>query len=122
MNQIIIDEQTIAHIKYEILGRSIYMISRYNDLFNCKIYYHYVRHNVMNIFADGPNYKLNFLQCETPLYTKGKRKHFQLYPTIYFDTPCISNYSINCWTRVRYEVHVNDSQTIPTIFAIFNEC
>ena len=49
MNQIIIDEQTIAHIKYEILGRSIYMISRYNDLFNCKIYYHYVRHNVMNI-------------------------------------------------------------------------
>ena len=56
------------------------------------------------------------------LYTKGKRKHFQLCSTIYFDTPCISNYSINCWTRVRYEVHVNDSQTIPTIFAIFNEC
>ena len=26
MNQIIIDEQTIAHIKYQILGRSIYMI------------------------------------------------------------------------------------------------
>ena len=67
-------------------------------------------------------YKLSFLWSETPLYTKGKRKHFQLYPTIYFDTPCISNYSINCWTRVRYEVHVNDSQTIPTIFAIFNEC
>ena len=56
MNQIIIDEQTIAHIKYEILGRSIYMILRYNDSFNCKIYYRYVRHNVINIFTDGPNY------------------------------------------------------------------
>ena len=55
MNQIIIDEQTIAHIKYEILGRSIYMILRYNDSFNYKIYYRYVRHNVINIFTDGPN-------------------------------------------------------------------
>ena len=75
MNQIIIDEQTIAHIKYEILGRSIYMILRYNDSFNCKIYYRYVRHNVINIFTDGPN-KMAIINAKLPYILKARENIF----------------------------------------------
>ena len=71
MNQIIIDEQTIAHIKYEILGRSMYMILRYNDSFNCKIYYRYVRHNVINIFIE-----MTIINAKLPYILKARENIF----------------------------------------------